>query len=1179
MKNKFLIILALLALSLPAIASNSNPGGQPVTAVQNSDGTIGAVNNSTIVTVTRPAITGDVSIPGGSNAASISAATVTGKALTGFSAAPGTVTATDTILTAFNKIVGNITSAVTSVFGRTGAVTAQSGDYSVAQVTGAAPLASPTFTGTVILPAGQVVNGVTLNGAGSSSLFLNQAGGYTAPAGAGGITALTGMVTASGTGSVVASLGSFSSANLATALTDETGTGANVFANGPTLVAPLLGTPASGVLTNATGLPLTTGITGILGVSNGGTGTASPGLVAGTNVTITGSWPNQTVNASGTGVSVTAGTPDTVVTPSPGTNVFTVGSNFSAADSTSGILPVNNGGNQSIVITTAPYNASGFIQQTVLTGTVTATTTNIPVASSAGFTVGQIAIFGNCGTSGTKNFAGFISAIPDSTHITVSATAVTGALLPATSTSGTTGAQASCFVNYPVYTLGTTTLGTTVVSGATSLPLTTSASFKAGQGIKITGGGAAGVDLIATIVSVASNTVVITPGIANAGGVSSGAAIMHDDTAAFQAAFNVANYNTSVSIQVPDGFYQINGQPQNTGTANAAIQLPSIDYYPSSFAVWNNNAVIRLYGNTPAGENQSYLASKAVPYMSGAIIHSDLNSSQYNWFGAYDSNSDLNFTNVLLQVNNITFRSYPNPNSTPVDCVHVESCQFNNVSFDTGETGSTTQPTHTTSFAWRGPGGQNGGNNVFNNIEVLGFYNGSQLGEHTRVQHIRYDNVLQPIVVGGNLVYGITGVDIQFNGCPHGISVGSIGGQSVPIQFDLLNIEHQTSPPSWITNVEDINDPSNRLFGIITIDDANGNVGTNPPTVTGGANLVVADAVQSPAFPFETTTFAGLSNSHHASFPNGKMLYCSDCTTTPVCAGSGTGAWSQRLNSTWSCNGGSTSTGTITSSTSGQVPVFTAATTLAGSANFTASAGAVTLGTSGVAGSLIFNGATSGTSTISVPAVAGTSRKFQLPPDNGTNTFVLQTDGTGITTWVPAATGGAGTVTTVSVVTANGVSGSVANATTTPAITLTLGAITPTTVNGVTIPTTTDTVALLGTSQSFTKGQAVTPTVAGTQSAAGTLTPDFSLSNSITFTFGSGNLTIANPTNVKAGQTYQIVATQDAVGSRLITWGGNFKWPGSAPTLSTTANAVDQISCFAVTTSLLNCLLSGTNFH
>jgi hypothetical protein len=62
-----------------------------------------------------------------------------------------------------------------------------------------------------------------------------------------------------------------------------------------------LGTPASGTLTNATGLPLSTGVTGTLPLANGGTGTATPSLVAGTNVTITGSFPNQTINASGGG--------------------------------------------------------------------------------------------------------------------------------------------------------------------------------------------------------------------------------------------------------------------------------------------------------------------------------------------------------------------------------------------------------------------------------------------------------------------------------------------------------------------------------------------------------------------------------------------------------------------------------------------------------------------------------------------------------------------------------------------------------------------------------------------------------------------------------------------------------------------------------------------------------------
>jgi hypothetical protein len=47
-----------------------------------------------------------------------------------------------------------------------------------------------------------------------------------------------------------------SSANLASAVTDETGSGALVFATTPTLVTPILGTPTSGTLTNCTGLPL-----------------------------------------------------------------------------------------------------------------------------------------------------------------------------------------------------------------------------------------------------------------------------------------------------------------------------------------------------------------------------------------------------------------------------------------------------------------------------------------------------------------------------------------------------------------------------------------------------------------------------------------------------------------------------------------------------------------------------------------------------------------------------------------------------------------------------------------------------------------------------------------------------------------------------------------------------------
>jgi hypothetical protein len=316
------------------------------------------------------------------------------------------------------------------------------------------------------------------------------------------------------------------------------------------------------------------------------------------------------------------------------------------------------------------------------------------------------------------------------------------------------------------------------------------------------------------------------------------------------------------------------------------------------------------------------------------------------------------------------------------------------------------------------------------------------------------------------------------------------------------------------------------------------------------------------------------------------------------------------------------------------------------------------------------NGTNNGSQTL-LNLVAGTNITLT---DNGSGSITI------------ASSGGSGTVTSVSVATANGVSGTVATSTTTPAITLTLGAITPTTVNGVTFSgsgsiansgtssltgftgsgthsgtssgtnTGDQTITLTGgvtgsgtgsfaatvvTNANLTGGVtsvgnattvvtnanltgAVTsvgnatslgsftsanlsgaltdetgsgaavfgtnPTIAKpvmnarnqtaqtySPAGAGTATLDLSLADQHDITMPAGNITIAL-TNDTNNQIFSVSITQDATGSRTVTWFTTIKWAGgSAPTLTTTASKRDRFVFVRTGSGTYDGMIAGQN--
>ena len=92
--------------------------------------------------------------------------------------------------------------------------------------------------------------------------------------------------------------------------------------------------------------------------------------------------------------------------------------------------------------------------------------------------------------------------------------------------------------------------------------------------------------------------------------------------------------------------------------------------------------------------------------------------------------------------------------------------------------------------------------------------------------------------------------------------------------------------------------------------------------------------------------------------------------------------------------------------------------------------------------------------------------------------------------------------------------------------------------------------------------------------AGGTTTLDMNTSDNWIITMG-GNTTMGGTSNIKLGQPGSLWIVQDGTGSRTAAWNSAWKWAGgTAPTLTTTASAIDRIDYIAKSGAEINAVAS-----
>lgn len=367
----------------------------------------------------------------------------------------------------------------------------------------------------------------------------------------------------------------------------------------------------------------------------------------------------------------------------------------------------------------------------------------------------------------------------------------------------------------------------------------------------------------------------------------------NDDTAAFTAAA-AASASNGLPVLVPPARYFIDGNftslPYMASTASfSQIVLP---FYSLET---NTMTAVSFIGTQAIAYNNNNIQGEAQPMSTnGAILISSRAPSQstdHTMLGIPEATSDnWGFDAITLDIENLTFRTYNGPTTTPLDEGFVGQIIVKNVEIDSGTPGTyLTSPTDQHTYGLTAPKANNWANTRLDNILVYGYACAYNLSEHIDANQLNATLCRTAVEFPGGF-HAIHISRICTQECQNGFFFSGIYSthpqQAVAIdEWDYENAS-DSGNLSWANTVNSIFDAGAYACGIIGYHGVTAGVGWAPTPVgiTGtGSTLTIYNLQTGQTFtPFICPTNAIFSKgiTVTANITNGSLFYVGQVINT-----------------------------------------------------------------------------------------------------------------------------------------------------------------------------------------------------------------------------------------------------------------------------------------------------------